>query len=617
VVLSYRGELTQPLNVVPAGRAGKRIGLRFLGPSVAALGQISRYLADIHRRGTPRPAGWGWEPIADKTRLLFFCRSMVGNHICARVETPFGQPLGRAWLKAGRPRNDRLTLDWLWEQPEDRPPIQAPFYLYFEGFNAYYRLRAEEVLPNGELVRTVGPQVIHRVQQRRFPRCVPSWPVEVSFEHPLIPGKRLDKVLCDLSYDGLGFEVDVTRDLLAHEMHLPDMRLTLPGGRRLRATGQVSHNYERRRDGRVLCGIHLDWMSRDQRRRWQDLVHHQLFPSIHPASRTDLEQMWDHYTESGYFSLSGKRREDFLLQQQPFVDLWSRINRTRKAGQLAVWRQDDQVLGTISTARIYSRTMIFQGLAIRDPAAGKKLPKMRVSRDLYLAMFEEALRDPTVRYVLAYLCLGSARRWHELLHHRFEDSRPQHVVSMKFWLLEGRCDAAIPEPETGIVVEPATWEDSIWLLERLEASSPQHMLQALDLFPEQLPLTRANRLVASEGYRRRRRLLTARRGRQRLAMAIVESASEGLNPFRLFDSVRIVDTWHEGSNEAVVQLLNAARGHYRQLGKPRCVCFADDDLVPLAEQAGFARIDEGLCWVIHRDALGSFLSHIYETLAPV
>jgi hypothetical protein len=221
-----------------------------------------------------------------------------------------------------------------------------------------------------------------------------------------------------------------------------------------------------------------------------------------------------------------------------------------------------------------------------------------------------------VEYILAYLCLGSARRWHELLHHRFQQIRPRQVSSMRFWLLEGRCQEP-PRPDPGpIRVEPASWEDSGWLLERLEASSSPLTLRALDLVPEELALERVRRLAADQGYQRRRRLLTARWGGRRLAMAILESASEGLNPFRLFDSVRIVSAGQQDSPAAAVPLLNAARDHYRRLDKPSCVCFADDELLEPASRAGFQRIDEGLCWIIQRGALAPFLSHIHETLAP-
>lgn len=639
VGLSYRGDHT-PLNpVARVESAGSLLSVTFDRPNPSFLGKLGSYLADIHlqqrvdqlrlewpARPLPPPPADGaqdapWECIDDPTRVMLFCRAIAANHVLARVETFLGQDLGLAVLRRGRRKRDELVLEWDWGA--GKPPV-VPCFLYFEGHGAVYRLRVTDLSRGaGNAVTTRGPANVHRKQQRRFPRVAPPMHIEVRFEHPLMPGRRLAKRVSDVSYGGIGFSVDVAQDLLFHDLTIPELTVAIAGGHELPASGRVCHNFDRRVGDRVFCGLELTIQPRAHRQRWQGVVEQIILPNVQRADWPALCRIWSHYAASGYFSLSGKTEKDFAAFEAPFVEVWSRINGSQRAGQLAVWKHDHEVVGSLTASRVYAPTMLIQGLATRKPEDSPDAPgKGTISRDLYFYVFHHALHDPSVRYILAYLCLGSARRWHQVLCEAYAHKWPQRAYAYVFALMEAHdlFEGIDPRPGTGehgLSVDRATGADLRWLSDQAHAESPL-LADALDLTPERMHLDQVNGVLAAAGLFRKRVVLTARAGAHRLAMAVVEAGNDHLNPYNLFDSVRLMtaEPRHPDAGRACTALLLEARKLLASMGKTRCVLFARPEDEAAARDAGFGRIDEGLCWVIARKGFASYLSHIFEIIAP-
>lgn len=628
LVLAYQGEVTAPTQVRAVDHEGPRLGLQFVHPEPRFLGQLAGFLSDIHRRrrteALRRPvqiptADGQWQLLDNPGQLQLFCRTISCNHVSARVESYLGHRLGRAVLVRGRLRKGRIVMEWDWTA--EMPPV-LPCDLYFEGHGAVYRLRVEDLERKKDRIVTHSAPCVARKQQRRFPRVRPDVPIALSFEHPLIPGRRLTKQVSDLSYGGVGFEVDVAADLLVHELQIPEVCITLPGERQVRARARVCHNFERRVEGRVYCGLELQRMPRGHRNTWQGLVEQHVLPHVQRADWPALNRIWQHYDGAGYFSLSGKTPEDFAAVKAPFVEIWSRINGAEGAGQLAVWKHNNEVIGSLTASRVYSPTMLIQGLATRKLPDQPTPGRGTISRDLYFYVFHHALHDPSVRYVLAYLCMGSARTWHKRLCEEYAETWPDRAYSYLFYLMEAHdlFHGIDPRPGAGegaVQLCPAGPEDLAWLVERAEAESPL-LAEALDLQPGRLGLEQVNGVLAAAGLFRHRVVLVARAGGERLALAVVEAGNDHLNPYNLFDSVRLVtgDADHPLKNEACTTLLLEAQKLLTSMGKRQCVLFAQADQVPSAERAGFQAIDEGLCWVINRDGFASYLSHIFEIIAP-
>ncbi len=348
LALAHLGHQTPYFPVQTVQRKGRRVGLRLQRPDAPFLEQMSRILARVHQpKRVAEQIELPWERIDGRTRLMLLGLSLAANRIQVRVEGSLGRKLGQAHLVRSRLRKGRLVMDWRWDA---HWPIEFPCRLLFEGHNALYKIQVDEAKSCDGLVRTTSPGSIHRLQHRRFPRVEPRVPIRLSFEHPLLPGRTISKEVEDITYDGLGFEVDLAQDLLFHQLTLSDLRIKLPKGPPMLAVGHVCHNFERRRKGRFLSGIQLGQMTGSDSRRWRRLVGDHLAPGVQRADKAALEEIWQHYTEARYFSLSGKCPDIFTNQEETFKRTWSRVNSRDGMGQLSVWNHGQHVVGSLTTS---------------------------------------------------------------------------------------------------------------------------------------------------------------------------------------------------------------------------------------------------------------------------
>jgi hypothetical protein len=254
--------------------------------------------------------------------------------------------------------------------------------------------------------------------------------------------------------------------------------------------------------------------------------------------------------------------------------------------------------------------MFYQLASRAERTAGRS--SRQVLRDVYSHVFESALRDAGLRWVLAFL--KADVRWHRMTH--FEVARRYQAeglgldVPFRLWELDARRSVrSQPGFEVGECDEPEKEQ----VVVALGASLPQPYLEALDLVPDHFDLAATSARWQRAGLRRRRVVLGARRGGQLVAAAILESSSPGSNLFGLLDSARLYAV-RPGGEAAFDALFDSVAAWFSARGKERFVYFQEG-----ANPAprGGRDLGAGVLWLLSSTVLGEFLAHVHQVTAPV
>src|SRR5690606_8206527 len=95
---------------------------------------------------------------------------------------------------------------------------------------------------------------------------------------------------------------------------------------------------------------------------------------------------------------------------------------------------------------------------------------------------------------------------------------------------------------------------------------PAQYLQALDLCEARINLAAARARWGAAGLERDRQIFVAYQGRERMAAAVVESASEGAHLYGLLDCLRLYPL-RSGGEGGFRALLNAAHAWFAARGR--------------------------------------------------
>jgi hypothetical protein len=240
-----------------------------------------------------------------------------------------------------------------------------------------------------------------------------------------------------------------------------------------------------------------------------------------------------------------------------------------------------------------------------------------VLRDVYVRAIEHTLADPNFRWLIVWPHESAefATAVHRTVALRYSANEQAYAAPMPVYEA-----TATPEPDEdtrSCEVAPATEEEIDLFVRAIGARYPRPYSEAHDFVPERVHVTDAAHAWHAAGLARERGFLVARKGGRPVAIAVLESASEGLQLFGLLDLARLFPL-AEGGERSFGALLGAARAWYRARGKTRYVYAAEGEgpAPPLVVAGGLRSMGGAELTVLPRELVPELLETVYDLTAP-
>ncbi|WP_434385179.1 PilZ domain-containing protein [Melittangium boletus] len=601
------------VHVPTAPEALPELSLRFVAPPLAQGRHIVTLLEGWRDRGqleTPHASPIWKEHITRPDRIGRIFEALTARRCRGMARSEAGD------VELSAALFDKYDGRVAWEVRGGVLPPR-PFMLEVFGFSSVMHFPVHEAHYDDGLWSVPMPRELVRYRHRRLRRAAAWGGCVARFAHPLWPQVRVERELMDISYEGLSFATEPGEDLLYPGLVLPELEVSLPGGRPVRLKGEVrniSGTASLRR-----CGMKVEAREEDTA-DWRALVEELSHPNTRVAGAWD-KGTWNLFERSGYFRLSGKSPEDFKRMQDEYREAHARLHRRPRVGYRVVRPipGSETVEASLSWLKPYSGSWMAHHLARHQPPDERCRGTAREAlRDIYLRGFEPAQTDPEVKWFLAY-CEANVRwvRFTALDFAEWYQHTGQACV-LPFRLMEAdaRKDWHVPE---GFTLEEATAEDLRSMFARLERTRPEAYREALDLVPERLDLARLKGQWSEARLERERRVLVARKDGRAIAMGVMESAHAGLNLFHVLNGLRIIPLEDAGSPEAqdaMLALLAGAAAWYRERGLDAFIHYAEEKATGYTERAGLRDLGEGRIWVLSAQLLPDFIEHLCEATTP-
>jgi hypothetical protein len=437
--------------------------------------------------------------------------------------------------------------------------------------------------------------------------------VHVYYTPPHSPGCRSDHLAIDLAARGLALELDPEQEVLFPGERLADLRLRLPDGSPLMATGVV-RNLRRNGDaGQVRCGIELvDFDSDRDRDRWPQLVFSRMHPRVRNASAADLDGAWNVYEKSTYVkSWIPEDRVEHV--RQTFRSGWRNLEQDR--GSLLVLNERNSAVGTIAANQMYPRTWLMHGLAV-DKALrerGGKEHFLGLARELYFGVAYALQHVAHCRYFLSYFEQG--KPWNQRLYGNFYRSYgvPSDQLLDEAYLYRRRTDRSLSIERTpGLTIGRASASERALVARTAESTLPSQVVDAFSLREGEIDL----RSVVRPG--RSRTLLVARDGQEPVLAAVCEAGGPGLNIFGLMNVCWTIPLAKRAPRwETQAALLAEVTAHYRRQGTAEFLLIDDKaDRGQALAGLDFQSVGPGIRWLASTRVLPAWLAYLESELRP-
>lgn len=506
---------------------------------------------------------------------------------------------------------ERDVLGWSCVDPAALGP--PPYEIELVSYNSACRMNLSRAKVEGEMVVTPMPERLSRVRHRWHRRILAEQGLTVSFEHPLWPelGTRECEVE-DVSFGGMrlcsGF-----RDLLYPGLRLPHIELRTPQGEVIHLSGEVRHLAIEA----GACGLSVEALDEENRRRWIRMVEEQLCPST-CTSEKFTESLWELFSRSGYFNLAGRSTAYFDEIKKNFESLAHRSTLIPQLVCQTVWPSERGAEGTASFLKGYRYTWLGHQVARRPgkPPPGVTDPG-QILRDLYLRGIEHMQSDLDFRWIMAYV--EPTVQWIEKAHLRFvpryQDSG--EALAMPLRMMNANCDEPSGQSSEAmggpLDIGPATAEELALLCETVRRTRPPCYGEALDLVEDRIEMKAIRTAWNRYGLERERQVLVARQNGWPLAAAVLELGQLGTNLFRLLDAARLVPIDPDGKR-AYVALLDAARTWYADRGRRSFLYLREDDDWSYAEPARLHDLSEPSLWILSARLVPEYLEYLFELI---
>ena len=504
----------------------------------------------------------------------------------------------------------RGVLFWSLEDPDEAPPISGDVTIEVGGYNCVYQMELPGLARAGDGFVGEVPDRINYNRYRRYRRAPVMSATVVRFEHPLwreIP--PFDRTLLDVSFGGIAFIADPVKDALYVGLRVDMIEIASPEVDPIYLRGTV-RSLVRLPDGSTTCGMSVEPRSPDLAEEWATFVMQALNRTTAPIGDR-VEQLWELYTDSGYFNLSGKDPHEFDSLASSFRNVVERTRNCPWISYQSVWPSGTRIEASVSVIKVYGGTWMFHQVAKRRAAQGKTGGR-HILRDTYLRAFEYMQSDPNCRWVLMY---GEAHvRWMQRSHYLFAEhfESTGAAIARPFRLMEANCrDRAEATPLNMYRFGAAAPDERQLILEVLGQALPEPYREACDLVAERFDMSAVKRVWADIGMDRAREVWVARHQSVPVAAAILEAGETGTNLFRLLDSVRLVSL-QPGGEGAFVGLLEKAKAWFLARGKSSFVYVWEHPDSHHVEVARLRDLGEGRIWAIRTDLIPDFLELVCE-----
>jgi hypothetical protein len=468
-----------------------------------------------------------------------------------------------------------------------------------------------------DLLILAPPRVLVPQHRRRVLRFSPPTeaPFALAFTSPL-DGQRALRPVLDLSTHGLSFAFDGAQQVLLPGLRLDDCELVLPDGSRSPCQAQVMGVTAHFAEGNpshlrpFRCGVRLENSSGEGTRAVLDAFVATRCKELVDGGQVPFKDLWDTFGEQFYHPDYPQADGPHLAALEQ-THLWL-TSAPHALAKTLVYRDGERLLGHANGVLFYSRTWMGQHLAVvpgyfREHHISHHLSTLVVE---YLEAFEEV---EFVRYSWRTTNRWPNRlfRWMERMLRAQGLSRihDNHYTRLAF------SEGVLPRTEGLPEVCPASKEARVAIERHLRATDQLLRLSAEDLCAEEIDLHRVDERWAPHGLRRRREVFAVEDGDGPVAVALAESATEGLTLPEHANGFQLLTLRPDHPHAALARAALIARAvrHYQALGRPSAICLASDGDLEALALAGFRYHMPFSHWTFHRSLLRAWY-HLFCTV---
>ena len=424
--------------------------------------------------------------------------------------------------------------------------------------------------------------------------------------HPSFPKLEIRRGVRDVSPRGLSIWAHAEEDLLWPGLQV-DFELSWRAGPPLRLRALVRHVTPMADTQVDLVGFEL----LDADPVYARTLDRMLHPTT-SSSTANPGALWELYEESGYFSLSGKRRDDFRPLAASFRDAERKLAEAPEVGGHFVTPIRGPIDASMHHVQLWERSWLIYHVARSPRARSFDDAGHEALTELYRHAYEHA-QSFNPNWLVTYV--QKVAKWSRRVHHdipsAFVDSGEASVTSFQAIELPTQsvfpADAARVQRLTEAHIEPVR--------DAIVARYPGPFVEALGLSDLGRRVDPRG-LWRSAGLDRRREVLVALRDGGIEAVAVLDSVQAGVHLFRLADSCRILDVG--GATPAAYgALLTAASAWFGAQGKPSYVYFREPDApalddMPRAGQRAYRDLGHAWMTVLSARRIGELLERLDE-----
>lgn len=593
-------------------------GSRRLGPyvvqvdAVDALGTVCRFshlalesaremvrLAELVQP-LPSIAGGTREHVRERSRIRSMLQALAANEC-------------RGFVRGGSPGGFSIVG---YDQGEDElvcafdggELVNAPFFLEIEGYSSMYWLPVLDASGPSTARRIPLPDTMTRRRLRRGRRARVARTV-LRYSHPVLQ-RVVERPVTNVSHHGLAFSMD-DDDLFSPSMQLEDVEVVYDFSKVVRFRARVCS--VARTGGVLCCGLSVELGSVSSLDHWSGLVESWLHPTT-KSRAIGAEPLWELFTASGYFDLSGRTAGEFESQRSAFERASAQLQSSPAIGCQVVFPAPDEreLHATLSLLKTYTHAWLGFHMAKRPGRVLGDATARQMLRAIHLHAYEHASVDPALRWFLGYVQEGT--RFSRLVH---QDFAARHADEGAAAVVPFRAMKTTTDPrpvEThGTRASPASEFDVRRVLRQVAGTRSPAYVDALDLEPQRFRMHELTAAWRAAGLERERELFVVRHDDRLLAAAVSECASTGLHLYGLLDCVRIFtfeSDWQRGRDA----LLELCRQWFEVRGRDSFAVLlegSEPEVIPGFVDLGLANLT-----IVSAELLGDLLEHVYEVTAP-
>ncbi len=482
------------------------------------------------------------------------------------------------------------------------------------------RLDIEHLPEPGTLVQADGPFSLFRfsspeagrvpaeIEQvtRRAQRRVKANPrLRVRATHPVHPEISINRTVRDLSLSGLSFWSRAVEDAVWPGLEL-DFELTVRHEARADGRGIVRHVSDFA--GRQLVGLEVLEMD--------DVSRSEVLEALYPTAAlfgADDNELWQLYSDSGYFGLSDKKPEDFAPYRASFSAMLAVIEQHPDACAGFTSRTRSDLNTSAHQLQMWERGWLgYQGCRSQArPSLGDLGNENLVAT--YGRSYEH-IAFHGADWIVTYV--QQAARWARAVN--YEVALPWIGLGLAsvtpFTAVEMRT-SSLPASEAAVTVRDASKDERTRLARLIAEVEATPYIQATGLTEDALDGAMVERWWKMPDLMRRRTTRVAILDGQPAAFSVLDATDPGLHLFQLTNACRIF-ALEASSPTVVAALLNDAAQWFCEAGLDRFVYFAAPE-GPRPEGDGVLSLGDAWVTVVSAELTPLYVERIIEVASAI